>query len=298
MSKFKTVTATTLVGLVVAGGITYKTCTVRIDPGYAGIQYSLNNGIQGEVLTQGLNFKSPLTKVTSYSVATTQGNLSKDKKEGSKDNDSFMIATSDGKTVEVDLEYSYHFDVDKLPDTFTKFKGQSGDKIEDTFMRGKLKTYVNDVSSKFSVLDIYGEKRTELNAAILEYARDKFSEFGITIDSINLSRIELDKQTAKAIQDKINKQQELESLKVEAQKAEVEAEKLLVQKQADADAKKIEAEAEAEATYIKAQAEAEANRLLSESLTSELLQLEKIQKWNGSVPQVQGDATPIVNMTE
>ncbi len=213
-------------------------------------------------MTQGLNFKSPLTKVTSYSVATTQGNLSKDKKEGSKDDDSFMIATSDGKTVEVDLEYSYHFDVDKLPETFTKFKGQSGDKIEDTFMRGKLKTYVNDVSSKFSVLDIYGEKRTDLNAAILEYARDKFAEFGIIIDSINLSRIELDKQTAKAIQDKINKQQELEALKVEAQ------------------------------------AEAEANRLISESLTSELLQLEKIDKWNGDVPQVQGDATPIVNMTE
>lgn len=296
MNKFKIGAAVTLSGLLVAGGLFYTTCTVRIDPGYAGIQYSLNNGIQGEVLTQGLKLKSPFTKVTSYSVATTQGNLSKDKKEGSKDDDSFMIATSDGKTVEVDLEYSYHFDVNQLPDTFTQFKGQGGEEIEYTFMRGKLKTYVNDVSSKFSVLDIYGEKRTDLNAAILDYAREKFSEFGIIIDSINLSRIELDDQTAKAIQDKINKQQELESLKVEAQKAEVEAEKLLVQKQADADAKKIEAEAEAEATLIKAQAEAEANRLISESLTTELLQLEKINKWNGDVPQVQGESTPIIDL--
>ena len=274
-------------GVLLIGFILYKTCTVRIDPGYAGIQYSLNNGIKGEVLTQGMNFKSPFTKVTSYSIATTQGNLSKDRKEGSRDDDSFMIATSDGKTVEVDLEYSFHFDVDKLPETFTKFKGQDGEKIEQTFMRGKLKTYVNDVSSKFSVLDIYGEKRTELNAAILEYARGKFSEFGIIIDSINLSRIELDEQTAKAIQDKINKQQELESLKVEAQKEEVEAEKLLVQKQAQADAKKIEAEAEAEAILIKAQAEAEANRLISESLTSELLQLEKINKCDGALSKIQ-----------
>lgn len=296
MNKFKIGAAVTLSGLVVAGGLFYATCTVRIDPGYAGIQYSLNNGIQGEVLTQGLKLKSPFTKVTSYSVATTQGNLSKDKKEGSKDDDSFMIATSDGKTVEVDLEYSYHFDVDRLPDTFTQFKGQGGEEIEYTFMRGKLKTYVNDVSSKFSVLDIYGEKRTDLNTAILDYAREKFAEFGIIIDSINLSRIELDDQTAKAIQDKINKQQELEALKVEAQKAEVEAEKLLVQKQADADAKKIEAEAEAEATLIKAQAEAEANRLISESLTTELLQLEKINKWNGDVPQVQGESTPIIDL--
>lgn len=282
--------------ILIIGVFVWSTCTVRIDAGYAGVQYSLNGGIQGEVLSQGLNFKNPFTKVISYSVATTQGNLSKDKKEGSKDDDSFMIATADGKTVEVDLEYSYHFDVEKLPQTFTQFKGQDGETIEETFMRGKLKTYVNDVSSKFSVLDIYGEKRTELNSAILEYARGKFTEFGINIDSINLSRIELDEQTAKAIQDKINKQQELEALKIEAQKAEVEAEKLLVQKQADADAKVLEAEAEAQAQLIRAEAEAEANRLISESLTSELLQLEQINKWSGEVPQVQGSVTPILEL--
>ena len=171
---------------------------------------------------------------------------------------------------------SYHFDVDVLSETFTKFKGQDGEQIEKTFMRGKLKTYVSDVSSKFSVLDIYGEKRTDLNAAILEYAREKFAEFGIIIDSINVSRIELDTQTAEAIQKKINKQQELEELKLEAQKAEVEAEKLLVEKQAQADAEILKAQAEADAELIKAQAQAVANRLISESLTSELLQLEKI----------------------
>ena len=281
---------------VVASGFFFSTCVTKIDAGYAGIVYSLNGGVEDTVLTQGMHIKSPFKKVIEYSVATTQGNLSKDKKEGSKDDDSFMIATSDGKTVEVDLEYSYHFDSEMLPKTFTQFKGQDGDSIEKTFMRGKLKTYVNDVSSKFSVLDIYGEKRTDLNAAILEYAREKFLEFGIVIDSINLSRIELDSQTANAIQDKINKQQELESLKIEAQKAEIQAEKDLIAKQAEADAKKIEAEAEAEAILIKAEAEAEANRLLSESLNDKLIEQQRIEKWDGSVPQVTGGAAPIIGL--
>ena len=294
--KTKLIICTVALLAIFIGFIAWKMCTVWIEPGYVGIQYSVNGGIQGDTLGQGLNFKNPFTKVTNYSVATTQGNLSKDKKEGSKDDDSFMIATSDGKTVEVDLEYSYHFDVDVLSETFTKFKGQDGEQIEKTFMRGKLKTYVSDVSSKFSVLDIYGEKRTDLNAAILEYAREKFAEFGIIIDSINLSRIELDTQTAEAIQKKINKQQELEELKLEAQKAEVEVEKLLVEKQAQADAEILKAQAEADAELIKAQAQAEANRLISESLTSELLQLEKIQKWSGEVPMVQGDSTPILDL--
>ena len=285
--------------LVVAGGLTLtwrNLCTTRIDPGYAGIQYSLNSGIQGEVLTQGLNFKSPITKVTHYSVATTQGNLSKDKKEGSRDDDSFKIPTADGKTVEVDLEYSFHFDVEKLPETFTQFKGQSGEAIEQTFMRGKLKTYVSDVSSQFSVLDIYGEKRTELNAAILDYAREKFSEFGIAIDSINLSRIELDSQTEQAIQNKINKQQELEQMKVEAQKAEVEAQKKLIEVEAEAEQKRVKAQAEADAVLIKAEAEAQANELLKQSISPELIEMEKISKWDGTLPQITGNSTPIVDL--
>ncbi|MFQ7058343.1 MAG: SPFH domain-containing protein [Turicibacter sanguinis] len=207
-------------------------------------------------------------------MATEQGYLSADSKEGSSGDDSFLIPTSDGKTVNIDLEYSYHFDSELLPQTFTKFKGQDGKAIEETFMRGKLKTWVGEVSSKFSVIDIYGDKRTELNANVLEYVKDKFYEYGIVIDSVNVSRIGLDAQTEEAIQLKINEQQELETARLDKEKAEI---------QAEADAKKIEAQSEA-------------NRMISESLTEELLKLEQIQKWSGEVPQVQGASTPIISL--
>ena len=141
-------------------------------------------------------------------------------------------------------------------------------------MRGKLKTWVGEVSSKFSVIDIYGDKRTELNANVLEYVKDKFYEYGIVIDSVNVSRIGLDAQTEEAIQLKINEQQELETARLDKEKAEI---------QAEADAKKIEAQSEA-------------NRMISESLTEELLKLEQIQKWSGEVPQVQGASTPIISL--
>lgn len=47
---------------------------------------------------------------------------------------------------------------------------------------------------------------------------------------------------------------------------------------------------------IKAEAQSEANRMISESLTEELLKLEQIQKWSGEVPQVQGASTPIISL--
>lgn len=57
-------------------------------------------------------------------------------------------------------------------------------------------------------------------------------------------------------------------------------------------------EGEAEATRIKAEAEAEANKKIAESLTPELIEKQKIEKWSGDVPQVQGSNTPIVSIGE
>lgn len=246
---------------VVVGLILLFASMNRIKPGYTGIVYSANGGVKKQTLSQGVKFTKPFFEsVNQYSTATEQAYLSKDAKEGSKDDDSFDIPTSDGKTVNVDLEFSYHFDVEKLPQTFTKFKGQNGKVIEETFIRGKIKAWSSEASSKFSVIDIFGEKRSELNAAVLKHIKPKFEEYGIVIDTINFSRIDVDAETKSAIQQRINRQQELEVAKLDKQKAEIEAEKKLIQAKAAADAKIIEAEGIAES-----------NKKIEQSITPELL---------------------------
>lgn len=71
----------------------------------------------------------------------------------------------------------------------------------------------------------------------------------------------------------------------EKQKAEIEAER-----------EKIQAEGEANATKIKAAAEAEANREIADSLTPALLEKKKYEQWNGQLPTIQGDTTPIIDL--
>lgn len=133
---------------------------------------------------------------------------------------------------------------------------------------------------------IYGEKRSELNSNVLAHVKEKFYEYGIIIDSVNFSRIELDDETAKAIQERINKQQELETAKIEAQKAEIEAER-----------KKVEAQGEADAKIIKAQGEAEANKILTQDLNDEILSKMYIEKWDGVLPKVtSGDISPLLDL--
>ena len=72
--------------------------------------------------------------------------------------------------------------------------------------------------------------------------------------------------------------------------AEQEKEKAAIQ----AEQAKIDAEGKAEAIKIKAEAEAEANRKIAESLTTELIEKHKIDKWNGEVPKIQGNNTSTI----
>lgn len=269
---------------VIVGGILLFLSSEIVKPGYVGIQYSMDGGVKDETLPQGYHLVNPLVKVKQYTVATEQAYLSKDNKEGSKDDDSFNIPTSDGKTVDVDLEFSYHFDSTKLPETYTRFKGQDGKTIEETFIRGKMKAWASEVSSQFSVIDIYGEKRSELNAEVLKHVKEEFRPYGIDIDSVNFTRIGLDKQTEKAIQDRINKQQELESAKIETAKAKENAKKKEVDAQADSNAKIIEAEGQAKA-----------NQELSKSITPDLIKMKEMEaRLKHGWINVQG-GTPIVD---
>ncbi|NCI19688.1 prohibitin family protein [Clostridium botulinum] len=274
-----------IAGVLVIGGVfTIFKSTERIKAGYVGVVYSMNGGVEDKTLSQGWHLISPFKKVVEYSVATEQAFLSKDKKEGSEDDDSFLIPSKDGKTLSVDMEFSYHFDNDKLPQTFTRFKGQKGKVIEQNFIKGKMKAYATEVSSKFSVLDIYGEKRSNLNKELYEYSKGKFKEYGIIIDSVNFTRINVDGQTNKAIQDRINAQQQLEKQKIELETAKIKAQK-----------DKVDAESKAKVTEIGAKAEADANKLKQSTLNNTIVEYEKVKKWDGKVPQVQG-GNPILDM--
>ena len=47
---------------------------------------------------------------------------------------------------------------------------------------------------------------------------------------------------------------------------------------------------------IKAEARAEANKILSESITEEIINYNKVEKWDGELPAVTGDADPFISL--
>lgn len=283
------------IAAAVAGGFV---CSERIPAGYVGVVYNMSGGIDGEVLTQGWHLVAPTKKVTTYSIGIEQSYLSSEEKGDSPKDESFSTPTSDGKSLTVDLEFSYKFDADKIADTFIMFKGQSGKEVKDTFIKPKMRAWTQEVTAKYPVTDVFGDKRQELNEALDVYLKEKFEPYGILIDTVNFTNISTDKETSAAIQKKVTAQQELELANIEAKTAKVEAEKEKQVAEVNAEKKKIEAEGNAEATKIKAAAQAEANKEIAASLTPELIEKIKYDKWNGALPEVQGTSTPIIDMTK
>lgn len=280
-----------ILAILIFGGIILGvTCTERIPTGYVGVVYNMNGGVDGEVLSQGWHIVSPTKKVTTYSIGLEQSYLTSEDKGDSPKDESFNIPTSDGKTVRVNLEFSYRFDESCVSETFTMFKGKSGEEIKDTFIKPKIVAWTQEVSANYPVTDIFGDKRTQINAELDTYLREKFAPYGIIIDTVNFTDISVDEETATAIQKKVTAQQELELARIEAETAQVQAEKNKQVAQINAETAIIEAEAQAQALLIAAEAEANANELVAASLTPELIEMIKYEQWNGELPKVSGSS--------
>ena len=317
MKKGK-VGAISLAVIIVIAVILCFMCTERIPAGYVGVVYSMNGGVAEDTLGQGWHMVNPTKHVTLYSIGIEQSYLTATKDGDSPDDDSFSAPSSDGKGLQMELTFTYRYDADRVAETFTRFKGRSGKELLDSFIKPNVISWTKEVTAKYPVTDILGEKRAELNTVLSEYLADKFAPYGIIIENASLINIEVDAETREAITRKVTAQQELELANIEAQTAKVQAEKdrevALIEAEKDketaliaaekerevaevkAEQERIKAQGEADARIIVAEAEAEANRKIADSLTPELIEKMKIERWNGDVPKVQGTATPIISI--
>ena len=255
-------------------------CTYKINPGFNGVVYSMDGGIEDETLGQGFHVVMPWKKVSEYPVSTetvyyTKGDSSSEDQEDRKDN-SINVSTKDGKTVSVSATYAFHMDPSNLPAVFEKFRGQDVEVIEKGYMRNEMFQAINEVTSQYSLMELVGDKRPEINQKIFEKFHNSLEQHGIIIETFNLSDVVPDDATVQAIQNVVNAQNALEQSKIEKQKAEVEAEKA-----------RISAKGKADAALIEAEGQAKANAKLQQSLTELIVNQHMVEKWDGKLPQYQ-----------
>lgn len=276
MKKEKRVSKSTVTGIlvvvavVIIASIIAKLSIAVIPAGYVGVQYNMNGGVEGKTLTQGWNFKSPKVHVTNYTVSIEQSYLTSNDKGDSPSDESFSASSKEGKAMQVELAFSYQYDAKTVNKVFTEFRGQSGTEVRDYFIKPNMVSWSKEVLARYAVSDILGDKRADVNTALTEYVANKFDKYYIKISNVSLSNVTVDEETQKAINNKIQAQQNAETQTIKNQTAIDKA-------NADAKVKKTKAQAEAEAKLIEAKAEAEANKKLNGSITDNLIKMKEAE---------------------
>lgn len=167
--------------------------------------------------------------------------------------------------VGVNLTVNYNFIPDRVVELYSRFNGMDGETLVESRIQNSIIAYVKEVTPQFSVMDIYSEKKTEVNNAITNYLNEKLTnEYGINVSSALVIDVELDDTLTEKIRAK-------EQAKQDAEIAELNKQTALAQAETD----KVKAQTEADVKVIEAQAES--NRIVSESITPELIQMKEAE---------------------
>ena len=242
-------------------------CIVKIPVGYEGVVYSMNGGVQEETLQQGWHLVSPTKKVKEFTVSNEQLILTADKRKDSEGDESFRVATSDNASIAISFQMSYRYISDSVVDTYKKYKGMDGEAIVNNRVKTVLKSTVSEITTDYSLMDLYSGNRSEINSRLTEYLNDKFSgQYGIEVIDASIIDVHPDEQLKAAINNRIEAQQRADQARAEQETARVEA-----------DTKLIQAQNEAEIAVTKADAEAQANERLAQSITPELIAMKEAE---------------------
>lgn len=284
MSKKPLFVAAVIVVAIIGSIFTIASLT-KIDAGKVGVIYSMNGGIKEETLSQGVHFINPLWKVKQFTVGNEQMVLSKDSRDGSPGDDSFNVATSDDANISISFQMSYRYLPDRVIETYKKFKGMDGADIVENRIKTIIKSKVSEITTNYSLMDIYSGNRSEINNKLTDYLNQSFSsEYGIEVINASIIDVHPDEKLKEAIDSRVKTTQEKQQAVLEQEKIKVEAETALIKAQADANVK-----------LEQARAEAEANRLISESITPELIQMKEAEaRLEHGWVEVQGAANTVV----
>lgn len=256
----------------------------KIDVGNVGVVYSMSEGVEDEVLSTGYHFISPFKKVKEFPVSQQQIVFSNNPSDYNEEEhaDWSIDAPADGGMVKLNLSVNYNFVADKVTSLYENFGGMDGEQIVENRVQNQIIAYVKDVTPKFTVMEIYSEKRSEVGQAISEYLTKKLmDEYGIEVTSVSIIDVQLDASLMEKIKAK-------EEAKQEAEKAELD----LITAQKQAETNKVKAEGEAAVKVIEAKAEADANKLISDSITQNLIDMKEAEaRYKHGWVEIQGAST-------
>jgi regulator of protease activity HflC (stomatin/prohibitin superfamily) len=272
----KLIGAVAFVLFLIIGGLT--SCS-SVHPGHVGIKVSnfgSSAGVSNVALPVGKYVTLPGTSIYEYPVFTSTYTWTRSSDEGKANNEEITFQDKNGLGLTADVAVAYHVDAAKAPILFQKYRTDM-DGIVAGPLRNSVRNAIVEEASQMGVEDIYGPRKAELANKALADVQRYFAPYGLVVDQLYwASNIRVPDQVMQQINAKIANEQQ--ALAAQANVATV---------QANANAKIAEAEGDAKAMQIKGDA------IRS---NPEILEQTKLEKWDGHLPQVMGNGTPMISI--
>lgn len=257
-----------------------------VEPGHVGILiHRAGGGVDAKPLGPGLHFRNPLlSQIEEYPVYMQTLVLTRESTEGSPSNDEINVNSVEGQPVSLDVAMSFEIDPVKVPALYQTFRTDIAT-IQHGYVKQTIRQALQEVVGDEAIADIMGPKKAQTVSRVQGLLQERLSQYGIMVKQFTLNEFRAPQSVIDAINTKNVMQQQALTAQNELQKNEFQA-------RGDS----IKAAGRAKAITAEAEAQARANRLLAESLTPTLVQYRLIDKWNGTMPQVSGGGTPLIQL--
>lgn len=240
-------------------------CFTNIGANRVGIVYNpFRGGIQSYTLGQGYKTKSPLTKI--YKINTEVQELTFK---------NISVQTNDSQFVNAIIKAQVKIDSNRAFEYFSKYKDKNLEDIS-SLLSSTMQKQLETITTQYNIMDVLGAKRDEIVNKSLDLIQRELIKDGISVLRITLVDTDAGEQIEKAIANEAVAKKEAETAEYKKQKAQLEG----------------------EAKVIEAQKEKEANELISKTLTDELLMEQFIEKWDGKLSVVSGNANGFFDISE
>lgn len=265
--KFRPRQFLSLIGILLCGFGFFT----QVSENSVGIVYSPFSGTKEETLTEGFHGKGLFDEV--YQISTEVQTMTVE---------NLTTQTKDAQYLTSTLDVKYRVSSANAYLIFKQFK--TLDKMSESLIIPTTQRILEQITTKYNVIDILGEKRTTVYGELETDLAKEFATFGVEFYSISITDMDAGEALEKAISEEAVAKKAVETAEQNLLKTEMEAKEKSVKAQAEQDAAKIDAET----AIIKAEAEKKANELLNKSLTDEILRQQWIEKWDGKMPTYYG----------
>ncbi len=219
-------TALSVVGVIAL--LILLTTTFRVVPvGHALVVF--NTVTKGfSLATEGITFVPPFVSNTAeYDLRRQEYTMSGQAGEGRKSeiDDSLWSPTKEGLQVGIDLTVWHHID----PKRLIAIHQTIGPEFEEKIIRPAVRSVIRLVISEYPVMDVYSEKRADIQNEINIKIKQLVEKDGFIVDEVVLRDVRFTPEFTKAIEAKTIAQQSAEQMKYTLEKEQKEAERKVIE---------------------------------------------------------------------